>query len=99
MMLLDAKVCLMTMPDLEVFNIKKSLLSSVHYCYSFHSMISTHMGYLENSFDHYDSVLCVGPYQKHEIELREKRFSIPKKQLIECGYERLESIYTAYQSL
>ena len=40
----------------------------------------------------------LGRIKTPKIELREKRFSIPKKQLIECGYERLENIYTAYQS-
>ena len=81
MMLLDSKVCIMTMPDLDIFNIKRSLVAKVHYVYVFHSLISTHMGYLENSFDHYDSILCVGEYQKKEIQIS-KLFKF--KTLIVC---------------
>ena len=98
MMLLDAKLCIMTLPDLNVFNIKRSLVKEVHYAYFFHSMISTHMGYLENAFDHFDSILCVGPYQRQEIQKREEQKKIPKKKLIEFGYERIEKIYNQCQS-
>ena len=37
------------------------------YVYVFHSMVSTHMIYEPDGFDHYDTVLTVGPFMEPEI--------------------------------
>ena len=52
---LDSKVIVMTMPDLGKFNVKRSR-HEVHYIYVFNSLISTHMGYMKDAFDNYDSI-------------------------------------------
>ncbi len=59
---LKADILIMTMPDLETFHIKRSKIYPVHYVYIFHSMISTHLGYRKEAFDHFDSIFCVGNY-------------------------------------
>ena len=61
----------LTMLDLGNFQLKRSL-HPVHYVYVFHSMGSTHMVDHENSYDHYDSLLCVGPHHVEEIRRREQ---------------------------
>ena len=48
---LQADVMVLTMLDLQNFQLKRSL-HPVHYCYVFHSMGSTHMVDHENSYDH-----------------------------------------------
>ena len=48
--------------DLTIKDLKRSV-HPVHYVYMFHSLISTHMADHENSFDHYDTILCAGPHQ------------------------------------
>jgi CDP-glycerol glycerophosphotransferase (TagB/SpsB family) len=58
----------------------------------FHSMGSTHMVDHENSYDHYDSLLCVGPHHVAEIRRREQLKGLPPKQLFACGYPRLERL-------
>ncbi len=92
---LKCKVCVMTMPDLNVFHIKRSIYP-VHYVYVFHALVSTHMAYLENSFDNYDSILCTGQYQVDEIRKREHVRQLKPKKLVEAGYYRLERVYQAY---
>lgn len=88
---LDADVLLMTMPDLHSYHIKRSPFS-VHYVYLHHSIVSTHMIYRAAAFDHFDSILCVGPHHIEETKAREKLLGLPSKVLIEHGYGRLDTI-------
>lgn len=96
MIFVKCKVFIMTLTDLNQFLLKRST-NPVHYVYVCHSMISTHMGYLYEAFDYYDSFLCVGQYQIEEICKHETEQKLPPKQLIKAGYYRLEQIYNAYQ--
>ncbi|MBJ90841.1 MAG: CDP-glycerol--glycerophosphate glycerophosphotransferase [Woeseia sp.] len=84
-------VLVMTMPDLENFHIKRSV-HPVHYVYVQHSMVSTHMVYRSTAFDHFDTVFCAGPHHVAETRAREQLMGLPKKQLIEHGYGRLDNI-------
>lgn len=89
---LKASVMVMTMPDLETYQIKRSRAKQVHYVYVFHGMVSTTMIYRLCAFDHFDALLCVGPYQIKEIRANEKLYKLKPKTLIESGYGRLDSI-------
>ncbi|HJL80895.1 MAG: CDP-glycerol glycerophosphotransferase family protein [Gammaproteobacteria bacterium] len=88
---LKAKLFILTMMDLNNFELKRSM-HSVHYVYIFHSLTSTHMVDTEESFDHYDTILCAGPHQKKEIELREQNKDLNAKNLVSYGYPRLERL-------
>ena len=89
--LLNAKILITTANDLNLFYIKRSPFVK-KYVYTFHSLISTHMGYLEESFDYYDVILCASSYHLDEIEKREKLFQIKTKEKIELGYANLLNI-------
>jgi YidC/Oxa1 family membrane protein insertase len=84
----------LTMLDLQNFQLKRSL-HPVHYCYVFHSMGSTHMVDHENSYDHYESLLCAGPHHVAEIRRREELAGLPPKHLFAYGYPRLERLVAA----
>lgn len=88
---LDVDVLLMTMPDLQSFHIKRSPFS-VHYAYLHHSIVSSHMIYRPAAFDHFDSILCVGPHHVEETKAREQALNLPAKILVEHGYGRLDTI-------
>jgi YidC/Oxa1 family membrane protein insertase len=88
---LKADVMVLTMLDLHNFHLKRSL-HPVHYAYVFHSMGSTHMVDHPSSYDHYDSLLCVGPHHVAEIRRREELHRLPRKYLVEQGYPRLERL-------
>ena len=96
MLAVDCRVFVMTLTDLNQFYLKRSL-NPVHYVYVFHSLVSTHMVYRRGAFDHYDSILCVGPHQIREIQGYEKLENLKPKKLVEAGYYRLERIYKAYK--
>ncbi|MEC9376112.1 MAG: CDP-glycerol--glycerophosphate glycerophosphotransferase [Pseudomonadota bacterium] len=88
---LKAGVMLMTMVDFNKFQLKRSI-HPVSYAFMFHSLISTHMADHEDSYDHYDAILCAGPHQLKEIRKREAMLNLPPKKLFEHGYHRLEEL-------
>lgn len=96
MAFVNCKVFIMTLTDLNQFYLRRSV-NPVHYVYVFHSLVSTHMMYRYGAFDHYDSILCVGPHQVQEIRKNEELNKLLPKRLVEAGYYRLERIYEAYQ--
>jgi len=94
---IQCRIFVMTMTDLNHFYLKRSF-HPVHYVYAFHSLVSTHMIYRYGAFDHYDSILCVGPHHNREIRKHEALYDVPEKQLVDAGYYRLEQIYEAFQT-
>ena len=88
---LKADVMVLTMLDLQNFQLKRSI-HPVRYAYVFHSMGSTHMVDHENSYDHYDSLLCTGPHHVAEIRRREQLKGLLPKHLFAYGYPRLERL-------
>jgi len=87
---LKAKILIMDMPDLNTFHIKRSKVYDVHYIYIFHSMVSTHMIYRKNAFDHFDTIFCVGQHHIDEIRKHEQINGLTPKNLLEFGYGKLE---------
>ena len=92
---LQARVLVMTMPDLETFQIKRSTAHSVHYVYVFHSVVSTHMIYRTGAFDHFETILCSGPHHVKEVRATEEVYGLKAKELVEHGYGRLDLILAA----
>jgi YidC/Oxa1 family membrane protein insertase len=91
-MQLDVRLLVMTMPDLETMFLKRSRVAQVHYAHIFHSMVSSHMTYRPQAFDHFDSLLCAGPHHQAEIRAREALLGLPEKRLFPHGYGRLDHI-------
>ena len=89
---LRADILLMTMPDLETYHLKRSVVHPVHYVYAFHSLVSTHMIYRLGAFDHFDTILCAGPHHEREIRATESVRLLEPKRLIEHGYGRVDTL-------
>lgn len=97
MMKMDADMVVMTMPDLQQFHIKRSLVrKDIEYVYVFHYPLSTHMVLRKGALDYYDTIFCIGEFQFEEIRQTEKLYGLPEKRLIACGYGQLEKLYDSY---
>lgn len=97
MMKMDADMVVMTMPDLENYHIKRSYIrKDIEYVYIPHGMDSLNLTMRKASMDHFDTVFCVGPHQKEEIEKTEEIYGLPKKELVEWGYCLLDEMCAAY---
>lgn len=99
-MKMEADVVAMTLEDLDSFYMKRSYVrQDIEYVFFFHHMLSTHLTPLAASYDHYDTLLCVGPHQVAEVRRREEIAGLPPKHLVECGYDLLDREIASYQAL
>lgn len=94
---LQFKVFVTTTPDLGKFNFVRSSFD-VHYVFIFSSLISSHMGYMHDSFDNFDSILCLGPHQYSELKTIERHYGLKSKDIVKCGYGHLENIIDNFKS-
>lgn len=79
---LEANICLLTTPGLDVFQIRKSK-GVKHYSHLVHA--PTTGTYKLFSFDYFDSVLCSGRHQINAIRELERKRGLPEKILKEAG--------------
>lgn len=93
---IDANAFVMTLPDLETFQLKRSV-HPVHYFYVFHSIVSTRV-YREHALDAYDTILCVGPHHEREIRRMEEVYALPPKRVLPHGYGRLDTLIRDVES-
>jgi YidC/Oxa1 family membrane protein insertase len=98
-MKMDADIVLMTTPDLENFQYKRSYIKKdTEYIFTPHFPMSTHMVMNNRALDHFDTIFCVGDFQISEIRKQEEIYRLPAKNLVVCGYGFLEKLYAQYQS-
>tara|TARA_Y100000768_G_scaffold275659_1_gene211253 strand:+ start:1734 stop:2828 length:1095 start_codon:yes stop_codon:yes gene_type:complete len=94
---ISCKNLIMTMPDLNNHEIKKSK-NVGNYIYLFHSLVSTHMVYKNNAFDAYDIILCATQNQydelKHNKELKNLNYKLYKS-----NYPKLNILQTQASNL
>jgi hypothetical protein len=85
---LEAGVCLMTTPGLDVYQLKRSKLCG-HYAHILHDTGDATF-YRLFGIDFYDSILLSGDYQKKDIRELEKIRSLPAKELFTVGSTYLD---------
>ncbi len=88
---LKSKILVMSLPDLNKFHIKRSKYP-VFYIFIPHNLLSTHMIFRKNAFDHYDSFFSSGEHQNKEIRESENIYKTKKKELVNFGCCRLDKI-------
>jgi YidC/Oxa1 family membrane protein insertase len=93
---LDSKVLVIANPDLNKGAVKRAP-PPVHHVYAFRGIASTHQGYRLGAFDHYDSLLCVAPYQAVEIRKTEEIYKLTPKSLPIVGYPLVDRLYREHQ--
>jgi len=85
---LEADICLMTTPGLEVYQLKRSKFC-LHYSHILHD-VGDVTCYRLFGIDYFDSLLLSGEYQKKDIQILEESRSLPKKELIVVGSTYLD---------
>jgi CDP-glycerol glycerophosphotransferase (TagB/SpsB family) len=85
---LEADICLMTTPGLDVFQLKRSP-GVKHYVHILH-MVTDSTTYRLFSLDYYDSVFLTGEYQKKAIRKLEEKRRTKRKDLAVVGCTYLD---------
>ncbi|MDR0389264.1 MAG: CDP-glycerol glycerophosphotransferase family protein [Spirochaetaceae bacterium] len=87
---LEAELCLMTTPGLDVLQLKRSP-GVGRYAHILHSTVDAGL-YKLFSFDYFDSMLLTGPAQIEGIRELERKRGTPEKELIVCGCTYLDAL-------
>ncbi len=93
---LKSKVIIMTMPDLDVFHIKRSKFCNNH-IYIFHNIGSSFTAIRFGALFNYDTLFCVGEHHEIEIKKQEDYYKLKNKNLVKFGYYKLELIMEQYK--
>lgn len=100
MMKLECDICVMTTPDLENFQLKRSYVKKdIEYIYVPHDVNSTNLTFRKDALDHFDTIFTSGPKNKAELAEREEKFDVPKKNLVEWGSGVVDNMAAAYEEL
>lgn len=87
---LEADICLMTTPSLDVYQLKRSR-GVKHYAHILHSAADA-TSYRLFGLDYFDSILLTGEYQKKHVRLLEDKRGIKKKDLVVVGCSYLDTL-------
>jgi len=93
MMKMDADIVVMTMPDLGLFHVKRSLVrKDIEYIFLDHGMTSFHLMYRAGALDYFNTIFCYGPNHIEEVRETEKAYGLRKKRLVSTGYCLLDEM-------
>lgn len=97
MMKMETDIMVMTTPDLENFQLKRSYVQKdIEYVYLPHDVNSANLSFHKNALDHFDTVFTSGPKNKEEIAEREETYGLPKKRLVEWGSGVIDDMIRGY---
>jgi YidC/Oxa1 family membrane protein insertase len=100
MMKLDVDVVVSTLPDLETFHIKRSLVRpDAEYIYVDHGMTSFHLMLREHALDHFDTIFAYGPNHIEEVRQAEELAGLAPKRIVVTGYGLLDDLLEAVADL
>lgn len=100
MMKMETDIMVMTTPDLENFQLKRSYVrKDTEYIYVQHDVNSSNLTFHKNALDHFDTIFTSGPKNKAEIAEREQKYALPRKNLVEWGSSVIDNMTVAYEKM
>lgn len=100
MMKMETDIMVMTTPDLENFQLKRSYVKKdIEYVYVPHDVNSPNLCFHKNALDHFDTIFVSGPQNKAEIEEREQKFNLSVKRIIEWGSGVIDNMTRDYEKM
>ena len=99
-MKMDADVVVMTTPDLENYQLKRSYVrKDIKYVYIPHGMTSPNLQLHKEALDHFDVLYCTGRAQVEEFEAMERVRNLPVREKVQWGYSLLDEIRRGYEAM
>ncbi len=100
MMKLETDIMVMTTPDLENYQLKRSYIQKdIEYIYVPHDVNSVNLAFHKEALDHFDTIFTSGPKNTAEIAEREKKYGLPAKNLVEWGSSVIDDMTVAYEQM
>lgn len=96
-MKMDADMVVMTTPDLNTYQLKRSYVKKdVEYAYIDHGTSSVSMVFRKGAFDNFDTIFLVGRFQIPEHRRIEELYGLKSKKLVPAGYAYLGDLMRNY---
>lgn len=100
MMKLEADIVVMTTPDLENYQLKRSYVKKdAIYVYVPHDVNSSNLTFHKNALDHFDVIFTSGFKNKNELLEREEKFNLNKKEFVEWGSSVIDNMIKSYEAM
>ena len=98
-MKMDSDIVVMTMPDLETFHYKRSLVrKDIEYIYTDHGEGSFHLTLRKGALDHFDTIFCYSKNHNEEIRAAERIYGLREKNLVDVGFGLLDMLIESYEN-
>ena len=97
-MKMDADMVVMTTPDLDTYQLKRSYVKKdVEYVYADHGTSSMHMVLRKGAFNSFDTIFLAGKFQIAEHRKTEELYGVKRKELVPTGYAYLGDLMRNYK--
>ena len=97
MMKMEADIVCMTMPDLQKYHIKRSMVKNdIEYVYIDHGIGSVNMMLRKHALDYFDTIFASNDLAYHEIRAMEKTYNLKEKNLVKWGSGLIDNMIAAY---
>lgn len=99
MMKMDADIVVMTMPDLQKYHIKRSMVrDDIEYIYMDHGIGSINLMLRKHALDHFDTVFASNDIVCDEIRKQEEVYGLKEKTIVKCGFGLIDNMIADYES-
>ncbi|MBO4846328.1 MAG: membrane protein insertase YidC [Lachnospiraceae bacterium] len=99
MMKMDADMVVMTMPDLQKYQIKRSLIKNdIEYVYMDHGINSLNLVLRKHAIDYFDTIFVANDLVYNEIRAQEKVYELKEKNLVKYGYCLIDNMIKDYEN-
>ncbi len=97
MMKMDADMVVLTMPDLQKYHIKRSIIrSDIEYIYMDHGINSLNMMLRKHAVDYFDTIFAANDLVFNEIRKQEEVYGLKEKNIVKYGYCLIDNMIDAY---
>lgn len=97
MMKMEADIVCMTMPDLQKYHIKRSMVKNdIEYVYIDHGIGSVNMMLRKHALDYFDTIFASNELAYQEIRAMEKTYNLKEKHLVKWGSGLIDDMITSY---
>lgn len=97
MMKMEADIVCMTMPDLQKYHIKRSMVKNdIEYVYIDHGIGSVNMMLRKHALDYFDTIFASNELAYQEIRAMEKTYNLKEKHLVKWGSCLIDNMIAAY---
>jgi len=97
MMKMEADIVCMTMPDLQKYHIKRSMVKKdIEYVYIDHGIGSVNMMLRKHALDYFDTIFASNELAYQEIRAMEKMYNLKEKHLVKWGSGLIDNMIAAY---